>query len=191
MQFLYTGASTYLGQQTDPNLSLGGLISGTIVPNNVPDNIFSDISYQTAQQRRVETRGLILQNITGVDVTDIIFGYTYPATPNFKIEVAFVAINATTPQQIEKISNAQASPYFATFQEANIDNGNSIDNSVDIGDMIANAMIAVWLRRTITGVFTPPSFASVQDEMAFWQALSNPSSDPTKLTNFIIKYTTA
>lgn len=191
MQLLYTGASIFQGTQNDPNLSLGGYISGSVVPNNQSNNIFSDISYQAAQQKRIEVRGLILQNILGVDVADVIFGYQYPVNPNFKIEVAFVMINTSTPTQIEKISNSQSSPYFATFEEANIDPNAipPIDNSIDIGSLANQAMIAIWLRRTILGPFSAPVFTDVPTQMAYWQALSAPNLDTAKLTNFQIKYT--
>lgn len=189
MQFFYTGAQLFQAIQTDPNLSLGGYISNTIVPNNGANNIFSDISYQTAQQQRVEVKGLILKNTLGIDTTDVLFGYTYPANANFKVEVAFIQINPTNPQQIEKIPTSQSSPYFATFQEANIDTAHSINNSVDIGPILNNGNVGVWFRRTLTGIFTPPTFQDVPTEMAYWQALTNPSADSTQLTNLIIKYT--
>lgn len=193
MQLLYTGASIYQGTQQDPNLSLGGYISNSVVPNNKPNNIFSDISYQAALQKRVEVRGLILQNVLGVNATDVVFGYQYPSsTPNFMIEVAFVTINPSTPTLIEKIPNAQCSPYFATFEVANIDPTTDppTNNSVDIGPLANQAMIAIWLRRTILGPFAPPMFTDVPTQMAYWQALSAPNLDTALLTDFQIVYTT-
>lgn len=186
MQFLYTGAQSYQAPQPDANLSLGGFISGTVIPNGQMNNIFSDISYQTAKRKSIEVRGIVLKNTLGINATDVIFGYTYPDNVNFKIEVAFVTINAANPTMIEKIGNGQSNPYTGIFQEASIA---SIDNSVDIGSLVAGASIAIWLRRTMTGVFTPPTFADVPSEVAYWKALSDPAADQTQLTNIILKYT--
>lgn len=189
MQLLYTGASSFQAQQTDPSLSLGGYISSSIMPNNGMNSIFSDISWQGAKDRKVEVRGLILQNLLGFDVTDVIFGYQYPTDPNFTLEVAFVTVNPNTPQLIEKIPNGESSPYFATFVEANIDPSASVDNSVDIGPMANNTMIAIWFRRTILGMFTPPSFPDITTERDYWKNLADPTIDSIKSISLKIKYT--
>jgi hypothetical protein len=190
MQFFYTGSSTFQGQQNDPNLSLGGFISSTVVSNNSLNNIFSDLSYQTVQQKRQEVRGLILKNTLGTDATTISFGYQYPDVPTFKLEVAFVAINLSTPQVIEKIANGQANPYFATFVEANMDLAHGIDNSVDIGNLLNGTSVAIWFRRTVISSLTPPVFPDLQTEMAWWENITNPNADSSQLIKIIINYNT-
>jgi len=190
MQFFYTGASTYLGQQNDPNLSLGGFISNTVVSNGTLDNIFSDLSYQTVQQKRQEVRGLIFKNTINTDALSVSFGYQYPDAPTFKLEVAFVNINSNTPQIIEKIANGQANPYYATFVEANVDPTNNIDNSVDIGDLLDGTSIAVWFRRKIVSGLTPPSFPDLLTEMQWWENFTNPEADSSQLIKLMINYNT-
>lgn len=192
MQFYYTGSITYLGTQNDPSQSLGGFISATLVPNDQLNNLFSDLSWQTVVSKRPETRGLILKNTLGTDAIGVTFGYIYPANPTFKIEVAFVTLNPSNPQVIEKIPNSQASPYAATFTEANIDPSHSIDNSVSIGDLLNGASIGLWLRRTPVSVFTPPTFGtddtSIQAEIAFWQGISDPKRSPLQQVQIKMNY---
>lgn len=186
MQFLYTGASNYQAAQNDSNLSLGGYISSSTVPNDQLNNLFSDISAQTSQQKRSECKGLILKNTLEAEVKDVIFGYKYPTNSNFKLEVAFVNINTNNPQQVEKIPTAQATPYYATFNELDITT--SENNSQNIGDLNVNDSILIWFKRTILDSTSLPTFSTLDEEVEFWKLMSNPTYNQIKEIEFVIKY---
>jgi hypothetical protein len=191
MQLFYTGAASFQAPQYDPFQSLGGYISNSPVPNNQLNNLFGDLSWQSVKQKKVCVRGLILQNTLGFDCIDVIFGYEYPSNmgASFKLEVAFVQLNQQNPTQIERIPNGEASPIFATFEEANIDPANNIDNSIDIGSLANNAAIAVWLRLTPLGGLVTPNFPNVDSQLAWWKTISDPEYTTLETIQFKIKYT--
>lgn len=148
MRYLYTGADVALTPQNNPDASLGGNVSSTLIGSNVIGNLFSDISLKTLQSFSKETKAIVIENETGLDVVNVKLGYQYPANANFKIEIAVVTLAGGTT--MERITSREDTPYNATFQEANIDPAHSIDNSIVIGTIPAGGRYGIWIRRTIT-----------------------------------------
>lgn len=146
MRFLYSGATSYLAQQNIPSMSLGGYVSSSPIPNGRINSLFSDASYTSSKDGTVETYGIVLDNETNVDVTNLKLGYQYSSDPDFKIEIALVTV--TNNQQFEKLGNPYDTPFYGTFSEANIDPDLSIDNSLNIGTLTANTRLGLWVRRT-------------------------------------------
>lgn len=188
MVLYYTNSNTYLGQQNNPAESIGGFLSGSVVPNNFLGNLFSDISFNSVKQKRIDTRAIVLQNTTGVNVTNIIFGFKYPINPSFKLEAAFVTLDSTG-QKMEKLQNGNASPYNAVWQEPSIITAGP-DNSVNIGDLAINVKLGIWLRRTMNGLINVPAFATIDDEIAYYKSITDPNYDFSQKIQLIIKYTT-
>jgi hypothetical protein len=146
MLYLYTGATTPGAVQNDIDLSLGGNVSSTPIPNSL-DNLFDDISWMAIENRSVETKAYVIANNTNVDVDNYTIGYTYPANAIFKLEIAPVTLAGGTT--MEKIGDSSSSPYYATFVEANIDPAHSINNSQNLGTIAAGTSLGIWIRRTI------------------------------------------
>lgn len=182
MRFLYTGASAYNTKQDNPLLSLGGYISNTIVPNDRINNLFSDISYVGFLNKSQECKAFILENETGITAHNVRIGYKYPTNRIFKMEVAFVGLNPSAPQQIERIPSSFDAPYYAEFVEANIDTDDDPDNSVDIGNLVAGGRIAVWFKRNI---IEP---ATIDDYFTYYKQLSQNPENTSKKIQLIIKY---
>lgn len=158
MRFLYSGAAAVLTPQNNPYLSLGGLVSSTVVPNSRLNSLFSDGSYSSNKQGTVETKALILENESGSSVTSVTLGYQYSAHPDFKIEIAVVTL--TSNQLMEQIGNSRDTPFYGTFSEANIDPSIPVNHSLNLGTMTAGLRLGVWIRRTqITQVFEPTDFS--------------------------------
>jgi hypothetical protein len=189
MKLFYTGATIAQGVQNDPFQSLGGFASSSPVPNNALNNLFSDLSYTGAMQKKQVTRGLILQNTLGFDCTDVLFGYQYPAFvgATFKLLTAIVTVNSS--QSIERIPNSDGTPIYATFTEANIVPADSVNNSIDLGPIANNAMLGVWLQLNILSALVPPSFPDLPTEIAWWQAQSLPTLNLLQTIVFSIEYT--
>lgn len=192
MQFLYTGASAFQGTQNDPNNSLGGLISNSVVSNNKLSNLFNDFSWQAVQEKRTETRALVLQNVLGFDCTDVLFGYVYPTTPSatFDLQIAFVALTEGATS-MERIPNGGGTPIYATFEEANIDPSADppVNNSIDIGALASNAMIGIWLQLRLLAPLTPPTFNTVDDEITWWKNISQVGYSILQNIQLKIEYT--
>lgn len=185
MVFLYTNSKIYQGTQNNPDLSLGGLISSTIVPNTKLNNIFSDISAFGKQNLSVETKAIALKNTTGNTVNNVLLGFRYPASPIFKLEIAIVTLDNTN-QFMEAINSSGDSPYNATFYEAFI--SDSEDHSLSLGSMINNAVFGIWVRRTIL----QQSSMTIDQENTFLKSIAQ-AGNPANLDNvrFILKYDTA
>lgn len=146
MIYLYTGALNPNTSQTNPDISLGGNVSSSTIPRNI-DNLFSDISWMSVENRAIETKAYVIKNNTGADILNYTIGYTYPPNCIFKLEIAPVTLaNDTT---MEKLSNSSDTPYYATFVEANVDPTKSIDNSLNLGTIAAGAVLGIWIRRSI------------------------------------------
>lgn len=169
MRFLYSGAKVYLTPQPDPKMSLGGLVSSSVVPNSRLNNLFSDASYSSVKEGLTETYALILENESSVTVTSLTLGYQYVANPlstfnsdynndynidflnqkkianDFSIRIAAVTLNAN--QVMEQIGNSNDMPYVGNFSEAMIDPANRIDNSLSLGTMTAGQRLGIWIQR--------------------------------------------
>jgi len=148
IEIYYTGANTQLGVQQDSNLSLGGYVSNTPLQNDIIGNMFSDISYQDTLKIPVkETKAIAIYN-AGTTKIRWKIGYKYPENSIFKIEIAVVTIDQST-KSMEKIVDSRATPFYATFQEANIDTTQNIDNSIVIDSIDPAEYFGIWIRRTI------------------------------------------
>jgi len=156
MYFYYTGAKQYLGQQGKKEYSLGGFVSQNRISNNEIGNLFSQVSLYDIEKKLRNIIGIVLKNESGVDISDLRLWFESPANAYCKFEVAAVALAKDSKNQyyMEELANNESLPYNATFHSAN---GQS--SSVLIGDLVADGMIGLWIKRTvdkdgITALFT-------------------------------------
>lgn len=126
--------------------SLGGYKSSSLVLNDDFDNFFGDISNYTIQNyEKSNYIGIIMKN-EGTDKTDINVWFEYPEDSYSIIEIAAVdlATDSDGFKYMENIPTISSSPIYADFYEAEGET-----NKVNIGDLLANDMIGIWLKRTI------------------------------------------
>lgn len=142
MRLYYTNISTQEGQQTQPDLSLGGFISSTIVPNNSLNNLFADISCYSVAESRDEHIALALRNESGVVANNVTLYFIYPEDTQYSIQMAFVAFNVNG--EIESINSPYDSPYNATFNPADGEL-----NAITIGDIQPDEYIGIWFKKII------------------------------------------
>jgi len=184
MQLLYTGAETPNAQQTNPNLSLGGYVSATVVNLTRANALFGDISYLSKYNKTPITRGFVLKNDSTDNATGVLVGYEYTPNNGYKLEVAFATL--AQPDQMEQIMSQGDTPYYAEFSEANLSTVNPIfDNSVNVGTIAAGASLGMWLRLTpnagtkscetlLAEQTTPPSSANVVLKVTFTPVAPTP-----------------
>ena len=144
MRFLYTGATKQMTKQSNPDLSLGGYCSNTIIPNGNVGNIFPEVSYEDLKNLAVCTKGIVLENESANEILNYKIGYRYPTPCNYKLEFAFVELNNDS---MEKIDSDRDTPYSAVFQEANVDD--NVDNSIEFDSIKPGQRIGAWIRRMI------------------------------------------
>lgn len=142
MRLFYTIISTEDGVQTRPDLSLGGFISSTVVPNNSYQNLFSDISCYSVAEARDEYIALALLNETGAIAYNVTLYFNYPDNCQKSIEMAFVAFNSDGEMEI--INTPFSAPYNADFNPADGEL-----NSLLIGDIPVDGKVGIWLKKVI------------------------------------------
>lgn len=145
MKLYYTGSKTYLGTQPKKEFSLGGFVSSSIVPNSQLGNLFSDITKYTTGNEITEVIGIILKNETGSTVNDILFNFSLPESPVASYQIAAVQLSQDSDNNyyMEEIANQYSLPYYATFYSAD-------DNQVNLGSLVADGMLGLWIKRTVT-----------------------------------------
>lgn len=142
MKILYTGASKQDAVQSSPDLSLGGMVSGSQIPNDSMSNIFSAASILSIQNKRREVKMIAFKNDDGDTDFDLSFTFAKEIDSICKYKVAFVSPTISGDCSVfEQIINSAALPIYATFIEV-------VDGSiVNIESLAANAYLGVWLMR--------------------------------------------
>ncbi len=139
MKFLYTGASKLNAAQIDPELSLGGHISSSVIPNDSLQNIFSEASYLSIQQKKRETKMIVLKNESSQNGNSIVLTPTLNASSIGKYKIAFV--EPDNNGCFEQITNSSTLPYYATFQDI------VSDTPIDVPNIAAGDYIGIWITR--------------------------------------------
>lgn len=182
MQILYTGATKSNTEQLDPNLSLGGLVSNSPIPNGSLSNLFNQASAVSIQNKRRETKMIALYNNDGDILTNISLKFILEANSICKYKVAFVAptISSNGPC-FEQIDNSNVLPYYATFQDI------VSEGVIVIPDLTTGSYLGMWLIKEYD--FTADELKS--KTCADWLTLSdNPQEvDQEELLILTIDYT--
>jgi hypothetical protein len=170
LKLYYTGPRSYLSPQQKPSYSLGGYPSSSIVPNDQDGSLFSKISTLTKQNEITEVIGLILKN-EDEDIDNLQFYFNLPKNPSASYQIAAVALSQDSKNQyvMEEISNSTSLPYYANFFDAN-----GKDNTVDLGLLVQNGMLGIWIKRSV--VF------SVKTDDQLWDDFLNQVEDVNKET---------
>ena len=143
MRFLYTGSKQYLSEQFNPEKSLGGFCSNSVIPNR-KNNIFSDVSYFSRINEVEECKAVIIENNSENTLTDVSLGYVYDKEL-YDIQIAIVSLNSEN--SMELISNSKNLPYYANFFDASIEE--NLDNSYVFSEIVPNGKYGIWIKRKI------------------------------------------
>jgi hypothetical protein len=141
MKFYYTGAEIANTPQGDPSQSLGGLISNSLVPSDMFDNLFGETSITQDQEGSTETIAIMLKN-DGAPISDLNAYFNLP-NDSYKFEIA--AVTTLNNESMESIPNTFASPLVGIFSEAD-----GVANQVMLtASMATGDVIGLWIRRTV------------------------------------------
>lgn len=133
-----TGAS---GAQTDPDASLGGTISTTVVGGN-PGNVFSNITSTEAATGRVEYRMLYVVNVhpTLTLASAVVWVDLDSARVDVALDTAAVGANST-----RTVPDETTAPAGITFLGTAV----SQATALTIGDLAPGAKKAFWQKLTV------------------------------------------
>jgi len=133
--------------QSSPQKSLGGYKSSNFIDNDMFGNFFTDITQYTIGQNRNEYIGLILKNTTGGAITGAKIWTVTPATSYSKIEIGVqlsLSTDADGNKYMEYVQSINSKPVQPTIAERELEG-----NALAIGDMIADAEVGIWIKRSL------------------------------------------
>lgn len=145
MILYYTGALDEGKIQTEPRISLGNHVSGSIVPNASLNNLFGEISDYALDRKVTEYRAVALKNTTGAVVSGAQLYYQNISTsPIVNIRMAVVILQQDNcGWYMEKIPSSLSKPLYATF----LDNRELI-NAISLPDINPDEYIGIWIERS-------------------------------------------
>ena len=143
MRLFYTGATALDRPQENPNISLGGFKSSTVIPNGRKNALFSDIDYVQKHEGLFDIRGVVLKNETGAQVANITLYFDPDPNPTATYEI--IAVTVAANGSMESINDGKSLPYVGTFVSAT-----GVANKVTLATTLADkGLIGLWVKRTI------------------------------------------
>lgn len=141
MNLLYTGALAPDQPQPQPQQSIGGFVSSSLVMNGTIGNLFSDLSPSDVKNSTTFTRMIALKNTTGVTVNDLEI-FTVFASEEYEIKIAGVmpAIDTTCNRVFfEQLQNQNSIPF-----QSQLEVGDE-DNPILLEQFEAGEVLGIWL----------------------------------------------
>lgn len=188
MILLYTGAEKPNFPQKSPELSLGGWISNTTIPNSFLNNLFGLIGKDDLQNKTFEVRCIALKNITGAAITNAAIYTVTPDTSLTTIQFACVIPNidpTCNAPYLEQIMNGECMPYYADFQSYE-----GVDNAFILPNIDNAAIVGIWMLRQVSDVGAAAVANQTCADLAAAFAATDTSPQPTEdIIQFIIDWT--
>ncbi|MDD3711677.1 MAG: hypothetical protein PHP37_03705 [Patescibacteria group bacterium] len=129
---------------TDPNASIGGVISSTEVADNNLHNLFAKVKWQESEVGSEKYRAIFIKNehasLTWEDVVAFIKSQSTSDDTSIEIGVCDEGKN----QAIEVIDDEDTAPDSVVFKS-----GVGIVNGVSVGDLEKNDYIGIWVKRVV------------------------------------------
>ena len=130
---------------TDPNASLGGIISTTAITNSSDNNLFDDVSGDEADAGDTEYRGIYLKNnhASLTLQTSVVWFSSNTTSANDTLDMALAGegVNAT----METVANESTAPSGESFSAPA-----SKGAGLAVGNVAFGQRYGIWLRRTVS-----------------------------------------
>lgn len=147
LEIYYTGATKFLANQLDPNQSIGGLISNSIAPNDFLNNLFTNVV-----NNGVETKAIVIKNITGATITAFTAYFDSPTdesgTPlnlgSYEIGWQVPTADDCSNLSVEKLVNSASSPHAITLVSAD-----GSQNPISFPDIDDDQYLGIFIKRTV------------------------------------------
>lgn len=113
----YTGAKNYLQPQNEIAKSIGGYISNTLIPKDILNNLFSDITNFSIKKNKTDTKCIAIKNASSSNIVNMSVSASTLSTNAFEYEFAFVqpTTDACNANAFELLTNSEQIPYYANF----------------------------------------------------------------------------
>lgn len=153
MRLYYTGAAQPAAPQAQPSQSLGGYVSASPVPNELPGNLFTDLSAYGLATGAPDVRCLALRNETSQPVEGLVLalyaGRELPGDETapdpaelFEYELGVQLPNLDEQQRpyFEDLPQRAGAPFYTTFTTAPI----ALSAPLPPG-----GVLGIWMRRRL------------------------------------------
>jgi hypothetical protein len=179
MKFFYTGAPSFNSVQADPVKSLGGLVSSSLIQNDILDSIFSDNSKLAVQSLKREAILIAVQNEDAHTAEGVVVSFNVADWTKLtsQYSIAFVApkVDDCGNVTFDSINDSQSLPF------VDMDAMSSTNFSFSLGDIAAGGYIGIWLTKEIlSNVNTQP----ISAEQLYANFLDDVYIDPTTNTAY-------
>lgn len=187
MILLYSGAEKPNYPQKSPDLSLGGYVSNSSIPNAYLNNLFGSLERQDILTLQYDVRLIVLKNITSAEVDNAKLYTITPSTAVTAITFALVQPSidpSCNAPYYEQIMNGQALPYYADFQSYE-----GLDNAFTLPSIAVGATVGIWMMRQVTQAAQTAAQTQSTCQAVIAQ-FNNPTAAPsgTDTVQFIINY---
>ncbi|HSW61722.1 MAG TPA: hypothetical protein VLH56_00145 [Dissulfurispiraceae bacterium] len=142
IQFFLSGGAG----NSNPNASLGGIISSTQITDASLHNLFDVVSGDEAAAGRTEFRAFYIKNNHGTLTWEAVKLWITSNTPSTwdQVQIGIEASSGSPKQTIANETTAPSSPTIS-FSEPTTKAG-----GLALGDMAAGVVYMVWVRRVVT-----------------------------------------
>lgn len=130
---------------TDPNASLGGIISTTEIVDNTTHNLFDQVSGTESLAGSIEYRGIYLKNTHGSLTAQSTKVYISSNTGSADTTIDIALDGGATDATMETIANETTAPSGESFTAPTTYAG-----GLSIGSLPAGQKKGIFVRRTVT-----------------------------------------
>lgn len=146
LEFRLTGGST----NTDPNASLGGVMSSTEVSSTPMNNLFDNVSPSEASSGDTEYRAIDIYNSGDETATEVaIYMSAETSSPDTQIDMGYDSVGAHAADwNGPSISDEGDTPPDSGGGNISFDHYTS-SNKLSLPDIPAGQAVRVWLKRIV------------------------------------------
>lgn len=144
MQLYYTGAKAPEAVQINPELSLGGYKSSTLISNGDISNIFPTITKAAIIQNKKDIRMIVLKNTTAAAIEGLKIWTISEKYSKVKIAAVAPATDTAGNKVFESVTDSHSIPYQATLESCEGE-----VNASEIGSLSIGAIIGIWVQREL------------------------------------------
>ena len=146
MNLYLTTTTGFNESQPNPNISLGGYKSSSLVTNDDFDNLFGEVSLMTIKNQRDEYRAIVLCNDYSQPVNKISIHVETPEDGICSYKMALGVMNGLDKYNkpfMENVATVNRKPFHAAFVDM------SNDATLDVGTLQAGQQIGLWICRHV------------------------------------------
>jgi len=150
--FFLSGGAT----NSDPDASLGGVISTTEVTDDTLNNLFDVVSGSEAETGETEYRAFYITNEHGTLTLYDAKVWIYSDTPSTDTDIS-VGIEGSVGSPIQTVADEDTAPVTTSFKDASGDSGKWLTTAetagdtyyTSIGNLAPGETIGVWVKRVV------------------------------------------